>query len=79
VYLEPGPAVLAVRNRSEDLIDVGVEGGYRSTRRSRVEDAKKDMFIHLGMKRRDSRCWIEVAAFRMSVSLFLMPGLRLIE
>ena len=24
--LEPGPAVFVVRNRSEDLIDVGVEG-----------------------------------------------------
>jgi hypothetical protein len=27
MYLEPGPAVLVVRNRSEDQIDVGVEGG----------------------------------------------------
>lgn len=74
MYLEPGPAVFVVRNRSEDHIDVGVDGGLwmgvggcRSTRGSRVEGAKKDMFVHLGMKRRDSRCWIEVTAFRMNV------------
>ena len=31
-------------------------GGYKSTRGSRVEGAKKDMFVYLGMKRRDSSC-----------------------
>jgi hypothetical protein len=44
-----------------------------------VEGAKKDMFVHLGLKRRASRCWIEVAAFWMNVGLYLMAGLRLIE
>jgi hypothetical protein len=54
-------------------------GGCRSTRGSRVEGAKKDMFVHLGVKRRDSRYWIEVTAFRMNVVLYLMTGLRLIK
>jgi hypothetical protein len=54
-------------------------GGCRSTRGSRVEGARKDMFVHLGVKRRDSRCWIEVAAFWMNMVLYLMAGLRLIE
>jgi hypothetical protein len=54
-------------------------GGCRSTRGTRVEGAKKDMFVHLGMKRRDSRCWVEAAAFWINVSLYLMTGLRLIE